>query len=231
VAIYRRPQASVHVSTRGLILFCGQVGWPKRTGTREQRGPESGKGNGALTSARGANGVSRYDFTVVAGRSPAKINSAHDRANERFSVAAPRPLSPPLAVRPMEAARLLGVSRSRLYQLLKSGKIPHRKDGAATVIAYEDLVAYLNSLSPVVPDEGPIGPLLLATEPAPEPSAPDLAAEYEKRFKLTVGNVGPDEARLRAFAHTVGECCRHYHVDRETGKKMVSDAIKAARAK
>jgi excisionase family DNA binding protein len=142
-----------------------------------------------------------------------------------------RPLSPPLAVRPIEAARQLGVSRSRLYQLLKSGKIPHRKDGAATVIAYEDLVGYHNSLSTVTPDEGPTGPLLSAIEPAIEPSAPDLAAEYEKRFKLIVGNVGPDEARLRAFEHTVGVCCQHHHVDREAGKRMVSDAIKAARPK
>jgi excisionase family DNA binding protein len=146
-------------------------------------------------------------------------------------VAAPRPLSPPLAVRPMEAARQLGISRSRLYQLLKSGKIPHRKDGAATVIAYEDLVAYLSSLSTVTPDEGPTGPLLFAAEPAPEPSAPDLAAVYAERFKLIVGNVGLDEARLRSFEHTVGVCCRHYRVDQETAKKMVSDAIKAARPK
>jgi excisionase family DNA binding protein len=145
-------------------------------------------------------------------------------------VATPRPLSPPLAVRPLEAARQLGVSRSRLYQLLKSGKIPYRKDGAATVIAYEDLVAYHNGLTPVVPDEGPTGPLLPSIEPAPEPSAPDLAAVYEKRFKLLVPNVGPDEARLRAFEYAVSVCRSHYRVDLETAKRMVSDAIKAARA-
>jgi hypothetical protein len=115
--------------------------------------------------------------------------------------------------------------------LLKSGKIPHRKDGAATLIAYEDLVAYRDSLSIVSPDEGPTGPLLLAAEPATEPSAPDLAAIYAERFRLIVGNVGPDEARLRAFEHTVGVCRRHHHVDQETGKRMVSDAIKAARPK
>jgi excisionase family DNA binding protein len=138
---------------------------------------------------------------------------------------------PPLAVRPREAARLLGIGHSHFYKLLKAGKIPHRKDGAATVIDYEALVAYRDSLSTVAPDEGPTGPLLRAIEPVIEPSAPDLAAVYAERFKLIVGNLGPDEARLRAFEHTVGECCRHHHVDRETGKKMVSDAIKQARAK
>jgi excisionase family DNA binding protein len=131
----------------------------------------------------------------------------------------------------MEAARQLGLSRSRLYQLLKSGKIPHRKDGAATMIAYEDLVAYRDSLSIVSPAEGPTGPLLAAVEITPQPSPPDLAAEYEKRFKLIVPDLGPDEGRLRAFEHAVGVCCRHYRVDQETGKKMVSDAIKQARAK
>jgi excisionase family DNA binding protein len=158
---------------------------------------------------------------VIAGR------IARARAGDpRF---APRPLSPPLAVRPMEAARLLGISRSRLYQLLKSGAIRHRKDGAATLIPYEDLIARLNSLPTVTPEEQPTGPLLLAAEPSPEPSAPNLAAVYASRFKLIVGNVGPDEARLRAFEHTVGVCRTHYRVDLESAKKMVSDAIKAAR--
>ena len=99
------------------------------------------------------------------------------------------------------------------------------------MIAYEDLVAYLEACRRSAPDDGPTGPLLPAIEPSPEPFAPDLAAEYEKRFKLIVGNVGPDEARLRAFEHTVGVCRRHYRVDLETGKKMVSDAIKQARPK
>jgi hypothetical protein len=61
--------------------------------------------------------------------------------------------------------------------------------------------------------------------------APDLAAVYAERFKLTVGNLGPDEARLRAFEHAIGVCRTHYRVDLETAKRMVSDAIKAARAK
>jgi hypothetical protein len=60
---------------------------------------------------------------------------------------------------------------------------------------------------------------------------PDLAAVYAERFKLTAPNVGPDEGQLRAFEHTVGVCRTHYRVDLESAKKMVSDAIKAARTK
>jgi excisionase family DNA binding protein len=150
---------------------------------------------------------------------------------ERLPVAKNSSQFPPLAVRPREAARLLGISRSRLYQLLKSGKIPSRKDGAARIIFREDLVTYLNGLTPVEPDDEPTGPLLAAVKPAPALSAPDLAAVYAERFKLIVGNVGPDEGRLRAYEHTAGVCRSHYRVDLETGKRMVSDAIKQARAK
>jgi excisionase family DNA binding protein len=144
-------------------------------------------------------------------------------------VVASPPLLPPHRVRPREAARLLGISRSRLYQLLKSGKIPHHKDGAATMIFREDLIVYCDSLPIVSPDVEPTGPLLLAAEPAPH--APDLAAVNAERFKFIVGNVGPDEGRLRAYEYTVGVCRNHYRVDLETAKRMTADAIKAARAK
>jgi hypothetical protein len=70
----------------------------------------------------------------------------------------------------------------------------------------------------------PVDQQLIAVEP-------DLGAEYEKRFKLIVPNVGPDEGRLRAFEHTVGVCRNHYRVGLETARKMTADAIKAARAK
>jgi hypothetical protein len=81
-----------------------------------------------------------------------------------------------------------------------------------------------------------------ASEPEPDQSTsprrpaayrrrPDLAAVCAERLRLIAPNVGPDEGRLRAFEYTVGVCCRHYRVDQETGKKMVSGAIKAARPK
>jgi excisionase family DNA binding protein len=140
-------------------------------------------------------------------------------------------LYPPIAVRPREAARLIGVGHSHLYKLLKAKRIPSRNDGSARIILYEDLIAYLKSLPSAEPEEEPTGPLLLAVEPAPEPFAPDLAAEYEKRFKLVVPNVGPDEGRLRAFEHTVLVCRNHYRVDLETATRMTTDAIKAARPK
>jgi excisionase family DNA binding protein len=124
---------------------------------------------------------------------------------------------------------LLGIGRSHLYKLLDAGKIPSRKDGRARVIAYEDLVAHRDSLPTVAPDDEPTRPLLLANERELELPAPGLAAVYAEQFKLIVPNLGPDEARLRAFEYTVKICRSAYRVDLETAKRMTSDAIKAAR--
>lgn len=51
-----------------------------------------------------------------------------------------------IAYRPNEAARVSGLSRSRLYELMASGAIPAKKDGGCTLILRESLVAYLTSL-------------------------------------------------------------------------------------
>jgi excisionase family DNA binding protein len=45
----------------------------------------------------------------------------------------------PLFVRPVEAARLLGVSRSKLYELVRAGAIPSRKFGSSIRIPLEAL--------------------------------------------------------------------------------------------
>jgi len=49
----------------------------------------------------------------------------------------------PIAVRPAEAARMIGVSRSRLYQIIAAGHLRPYKLGRATLIDVEDLRAYL----------------------------------------------------------------------------------------
>lgn len=51
-----------------------------------------------------------------------------------------------IAYRPNEAARVSGISRSRLYELIASGEIPAKKLGSCTLILRESLVAYLASL-------------------------------------------------------------------------------------
>jgi excisionase family DNA binding protein len=124
--------------------------------------------------------------------------------------AAPRPLLPPLAVRPAEAARLLGVGRSHFYKLLNAGKIPSRVDGSARLIPYAGLVAYLDGLP--LPSLA-TGPLLaddqqqVATERAREPGEPDFRRIFTERLEPSLGE---DESRRRALAHTI-RAYRRYH--------------------
>jgi excisionase family DNA binding protein len=133
-------------------------------------------------------------------------------------------------VRPKEAARLLGVSRSHLYELLKAGRIQSRKDGAATLIDYEALVAYRDSLPVIAPEMKPTGPLLpidqqlIAIEQAREPPR-DFARVYAERLKLLRPDVSEDEARARAYDYTVRFCRDHSGLDLEAAKQVVLAAI------
>jgi len=50
-----------------------------------------------------------------------------------------------LAVRPREAARMLGISLRYLQELTHNGEIPHIKLGRATLYAVDDLREWLRS--------------------------------------------------------------------------------------
>jgi len=53
----------------------------------------------------------------------------------------------PLAYRPADAARVLGVHRATIYELLNSGELTARKAGArTTLIPRAELQRYLDSL-------------------------------------------------------------------------------------
>ncbi|WP_114951533.1 helix-turn-helix domain-containing protein [Sphingosinicella terrae] len=49
----------------------------------------------------------------------------------------------PISVRVPQAVRLTGLSRSRIYELMKSGEIEFVKVGASTLILVESLRAYI----------------------------------------------------------------------------------------
>jgi excisionase family DNA binding protein len=66
----------------------------------------------------------------------------------------------PLAVSPRDAARLMGVSRSRIYELINAGELPAYKDGSRTLILVADIQAWLAQLR-AIPKSGPsTAPLL-----------------------------------------------------------------------
>jgi excisionase family DNA binding protein len=53
---------------------------------------------------------------------------------------------PPLLLRPTAAARLLDISRSKLYELINAGEIVTVTIGSSRRIIYDDLVAYVQRL-------------------------------------------------------------------------------------
>jgi excisionase family DNA binding protein len=52
----------------------------------------------------------------------------------------------PISVRVPEAVRLTGISRSRLYELMRSGEIEHVKVGRSTLIPYCGLTTFIDQL-------------------------------------------------------------------------------------
>lgn len=52
----------------------------------------------------------------------------------------------PISVRIPEAVRLTGLSRSRLYELMKSGDIEFVKVGSSTLVLFESLRQFVNDL-------------------------------------------------------------------------------------
>jgi excisionase family DNA binding protein len=54
-------------------------------------------------------------------------------------------LSEPLLLRPTEAARLLGISRSKLYELLAAGEIPTIHIGRSVRIPLAQLKEWVNA--------------------------------------------------------------------------------------
>jgi excisionase family DNA binding protein len=68
----------------------------------------------------------------------------------------PKPPIEPRYISIREAARRAGVSRSRMYELLKSGDIRAKKDGSRTLVVVASVDAWLDRLKPW---RGLVGPL------------------------------------------------------------------------
>jgi excisionase family DNA binding protein len=60
----------------------------------------------------------------------------------------------PLAYGPADAAKVLGVSRARVYELMNDGTIPSLKLGARRLIRHEAIVDLLDSLEQKGGDDG-----------------------------------------------------------------------------
>ncbi len=51
----------------------------------------------------------------------------------------------PISVRIPEAVRLTGLSRSRIYELMKAGSIEHVEVGSSTLILFESLRGFVEA--------------------------------------------------------------------------------------
>ena len=58
-----------------------------------------------------------------------------------------KPLITPLAVRSDQAAKMLGIGRTSLHYLMKSGKIPYTKVNRAVLFRISDLDDFLHAAS------------------------------------------------------------------------------------
>lgn len=74
-------------------------------------------------------------------RLPAADSASHGPDS---AVQAPPPIEP-ISVRIPEAVRLTGLSRSRLYELIGTGKIEVAKVGASTLVLYASLRGFVES--------------------------------------------------------------------------------------
>jgi excisionase family DNA binding protein len=141
----------------------------------------------------------------------------------------------PIAVGIVDAVRLMGVSRSRIYELFASGELPSYKDGKRRLIRVADIEARQANLppAPVPKREPPTGPLLppeqrwVAIERAAEPER-GYADLYNERLTLLVGSMGAEEGRLRAFEYVVRLCQTRENCDLEAAKARVLAAIQGA---
>ena len=63
-----------------------------------------------------------------------------------------KPALEPISVKIPEAVRLTGLSRSRIYELMKSGDIEFAKVGSSTLILVESLRAFVGAHRSSSPD-------------------------------------------------------------------------------
>jgi excisionase family DNA binding protein len=134
----------------------------------------------------------------------------------------PLPPITPITISVREAARRAGVSRSRIYELLKSGEIRAIKDGSRTLVIVASIDAWLDRLKPW---HGSVAPLLpsedraLAKERAGEPDWASLFAEHLR-------SLAPDaEARTKALAHTIRAYRRHHECNYKTASATMRALI------
>ena len=92
-------------------------------------------------------------FDEACGPGPGSISELSSGAVKEAGIGRASPIR--LLLTPTEAAAALGIGRSKLYELLRSGVVPSVTIGTCRRIALSDLSAVIEALRPVRPCVGP----------------------------------------------------------------------------
>ena len=140
----------------------------------------------------------------------------------------------PLSVGPEGAARLMGISRARVYQLKNAGELPFYKDGSRTLFPVAGIEARIERLRSSTPSTGPLlskEDREIARRPPidqQQPAASDIGALYAESLRLLAPN-GEEEGQLRAFERAVRTVSRDRNCSLDEAKQLVLDAIANAK--
>jgi len=203
--IMAAAHAGIIDRTQAVMLYSvGVLGYPINQASRHA-GLDPSAGYRTLTRAR----------AVLRSPAPTDTSRRLERSATPGRRRPRRPLTPvptsgerqeahcggyPLLLRPPEAAALLGISRSKLYDLLKAGALRSVTIDAARRIPYADLAAYVEGLrhpnhvhqveQPAVPmPTAPTSPTKRAS--SPKPSRRNRPAPLQLRFDDLTANGPP----------------------------------------
>ena len=107
-----------------------------------------------------------------------------------------------LAYRVNDAATVIGVSGSKVWTLIREGRLPARRLDGSTIVRHEDLVAFIDRLPQVrelaetPPIPLPVAPKLAPTAPPrqpPPPSPPAVAPPLVPTAAYRRGPLSPDK--------------------------------------
>jgi len=59
----------------------------------------------------------------------------------------------PLSLQPDDAAQVMGISRTRVFNAIRDGKLKAKKDGKVTLITFDECKRYVESLPDREPQE------------------------------------------------------------------------------
>ena len=122
-----------------------------------------------------------------------------------------------------DAVRLIGVSRSRIYEWMGAGLITPRYNGSRLLFVVAELAAAVESLPRGVQPTGPLLPPEDRSLVRERVGEPDFTAIFAECFERLAPSQGVNEARRQALADTI----RAYRKFHDCDYKPAAVAVRA----